>query len=70
MGFWGNMVDRIAGSLCSNEIKELLQLKFIPKVDLGDVTQLKPITGLLPNPKKPKSDPVPGVQNLLNPLGF
>ncbi|KAL0881519.1 hypothetical protein ABMA27_001370 [Loxostege sticticalis] len=70
MGFWGNMVDRIAGSLCSNEIKELLQLKFIPKVDLGDVTQLKPITGLLQNPKKPKSDPVPGVQNLLNPLGF
>ncbi|XP_028161955.1 liver carboxylesterase 2-like [Ostrinia furnacalis] len=70
MGFWGNMVDRIAGSLCSNEIKELLKLSFIPKVvDLTDITEMKPISGLI-KPKNPKADPIPKVQNILNPFGL
>lgn len=68
MGFWGNMVDRIAGSLCSNEIKELLQLK-LPKLNLGDVTQLKPVTNLV----KPQRNPLMNMTNFptisLNPFG-
>ncbi|CAH0399091.1 unnamed protein product [Chilo suppressalis] len=67
MGIWGNMADRLLGSVCQNEIKKLLELVPIP-TELNPVPILSPIlTNLSPNPNSiPNQKPNNVLPNVFN----
>ncbi|CAG9787349.1 unnamed protein product [Diatraea saccharalis] len=45
MGLWGNMADRLLGSVCQNEIKKLLELVPIPT----ELLPIQPINNAIPS---------------------